>query len=217
MVQPHVGKCFDAQRFSFGNGSTQYQGVLRPKTGVPSSEDVLAEGPVETWLKSEACMVKTLYDRNKLVWQQYPADGQPAIERKDWLFSAPAQIIIVVDEIVWTRNMARALNAMDNGSNPNATKEFWEFSVKQIEYMIGLVQGDLNRGQRTMIGALVTIDVHAREVTADIVAKGVSSARDFMWTKQLRYYWEEESMIVPLSRLIHVLCMGEYLGNGHDS
>jgi dynein heavy chain len=219
-VQPHVGKCFDAiKRLQFGEKREAHniKGFYDPKTEfVPSSEDVLAEGPVETWLKSfEACMVKTLYDRNKLAWQQYPADGQPAIERKDWLFSAPAQIIIVVDEIVWTRNMARALNAMDNGSNPNATKEFWEFSVKQIEYMIGLVQGDLNRGQRTMIGALVTIDVHAREVTADIVAKGVSSARDFMWTKQLRYYWEEEIDDCTAKQTNTRFVYGyEYLGNG---
>lgn len=40
------------------------------------------------------------------------------------------------------------------------------------------------------MGALITIDVHARDVVRFMVKSGVCSVSDFEWTKQLRYYWE---------------------------
>lgn len=46
------------------------------------------------------------------------------------------------------------------------------------------------RQQRTLMGALITIDVHARDVVRSMVKNEVSSVTDFEWTKQLRYYWE---------------------------
>ena len=48
------------------------------------------------------------------------------------------------------------------------------------------MRGDLDRGQRTLVGALITLDVHARDVLRAMVAKKVSSLADFEWTRQLR-------------------------------
>lgn len=41
-----------------------------------------------------------------------------------------------------------------------------------------------------LMGALITIDVHARDVVRYMVQSQVCSVTDFEWTKQLRYYWE---------------------------
>lgn len=46
------------------------------------------------------------------------------------------------------------------------------------------------RQQRTLMGALITIDVHARDVVRFMVKSEICSVTDFEWTKQLRYYWE---------------------------
>jgi dynein heavy chain len=67
----------------------------------------------------------------------------------------------------------------------------------------------------TYIGALLTIDVHARDVTRALVAKEVSSLSDFEWTKQLRYYWEEKEDDVYAKQTNSSFGYGyEYLGNG---
>jgi len=58
--------------------------------------------------------------------------------------------------------------------------------------MVSLVRGDLNKLQRNAMGALIVIDVHAREVIETLVRVRVDSINDFEWTCRLRYYWEAE-------------------------
>jgi dynein heavy chain len=40
------------------------------------------------------------------------------------------------------------------------------------------------------MGALIVIDVHAREVVRNMIKVRVDNINDFDWTCQLRYYWE---------------------------
>ncbi len=53
------------------------------------------------------------------------------------------------------------------------------------------MRGELTGLQRATLGALVVMDVHARDVVTAMVAKAVTSAGDFEWQAQLRSYWEE--------------------------
>ena len=45
--------------------------------------------------------------------------------------------------------------------------------------MVDLVRGPLDKQQRTLIGALLTIDVHARDVTRTIVKKKIANLSEF--------------------------------------
>lgn len=57
--------------------------------------------------------------------------------------------------------------------------------------MVDLVRGQLTRLERSVMGALIVIDVHAREVVRNMIKSRVESINDFEWTKQLRYFWEK--------------------------
>lgn len=49
-----------------------------------------------------------------------------------------------------------------------------------------LVRGQLSRMQRSVLSALIVIEVHAKDVAANLVEEGISSVNDFEWISQLR-------------------------------
>ena len=56
--------------------------------------------------------------------------------------------------------------------------------------IVDLVRGELTGLQRATLGALVVMDVHARDVVAALAADKVEAAADFGWQAQLRTYWQ---------------------------
>jgi len=61
----------------------------------------------------------------------------------------------------------------------------------QLSAIVSLVRGQMTKLARTAVGAMVTIDVHSRDVVSDLVKDKVDSPEDFAWLAQLRYYWQE--------------------------
>ncbi len=57
------------------------------------------------------------------------------------------------------------------------------------------MRGQLTKLQRSTLSALVVMDVHARDVTANLAAQGIEGdVNDFAWLSQLRMYWEVSCM-----------------------
>lgn len=54
-----------------------------------------------------------------------------------------------------------------------------------------ILRGNLTKLQRLKLVALVTIEVHARDVIEKMIKSGCSDVTAFEWLSQLRLYWDK--------------------------
>lgn len=54
-----------------------------------------------------------------------------------------------------------------------------------------MIRGNLTKIQRQKIVALVTIEVHARDVIEKMIKSGCGDVTAFEWLSQLRLYWDK--------------------------
>jgi len=52
-------------------------------------------------------MVQSLYDQTKASYKQYPVD---ITKRDDWLFNFPAQPVLTMDMVMWTKGVTEAIS-----------------------------------------------------------------------------------------------------------
>lgn len=183
-VQPHLQKCFDNIKkveFTQEKDSKEIIGMWSSEGEyVAFSHSVFAHGVVETWLsKIEEMMIVSLYDQTRHAQENYPEDGT---QRDKWLFDYAAQPVLTIDMVQWTSGVTAALKEIMSGVNAGALQEFLSFSDIQLDNMIKLVRGKLDKLQRAALGALIVLDVHAKYVVTDFLIKNrVENINSFDW------------------------------------
>ncbi|XP_013912661.1 PREDICTED: dynein heavy chain 12, axonemal isoform X2 [Thamnophis sirtalis] len=206
-VQPHLKKCFEGiAKLEFRPNldiksmySTEGERVEFIST-ISTSE---ARGAVEKWLiQVEDVMLRSIHDvitRSRLAYPESP--------RKDWVREWPGQVVLCVSQMFWTSEVHEAI-----ASGPEGLQNYYQALQFQLNDIVELVRGKLSKQTRITLGALVTIDVHARDVVMEMIESGVLKETDFQWLAQLRYYWEYDNVRVRIINC-NVKYAYEYLGN----
>uniref|UniRef100_A0A670K7B3 Dynein axonemal heavy chain 6 n=1 Tax=Podarcis muralis TaxID=64176 RepID=A0A670K7B3_PODMU len=172
-VQPHLRKCFDSiakLEFAYMAPAEGEEKVL--------TNDILAMGNVEDWLgKVEEAMFASLRRLSKAAIADYQTK-----ERVHWVVAGhPSQVTRLILRTYWFFELVMGL----------------KFSISPKYLLLGrlnalasLVRGILPKLHRNIITALITIDVHARDIVTELVKQKVDSVDNFDWQRQLRYYWD---------------------------
>ena len=193
-VQPHLGKCFEGiSRLTFSD-----KGAITEMIS-PEAETVrlLApidpnegnrKGNVEVWLCDvESEMIKTL----RAVFADAIADYAVA-QRTAWVDNWPGMTVLNASQRYWTAEVEDALR----NKGVDGLLAYGAQLQRQLEAVVDKVRsGNLSSAMRTTIGALVTIDVHQRDVINEMAALQIGSAAAFEWLSQLRYYWEDAAAV----------------------
>jgi dynein heavy chain len=84
----------------------------------------------------------------------------------------------------------------------------------QLAELIDLINGPLSKNDRKKLITLCTIDVHARDVVARLIAQRCDSADAFPWQSQLRYGRDDATGACRVSICDADFAYGnEYIGN----
>ncbi|XP_069092738.1 dynein axonemal heavy chain 6 isoform X2 [Pleurodeles waltl] len=204
-VQPHLRKCFDSiSRLQFAE--------VKPSEGDPTTageqekvftNDILAmlspegervslgkglkaRGNVEDWLgKVEEAMFASLRRLSKAAIADYQT--KPRVE---WTVAGhPSQVVLTISQLMWCRDLTQCLEG-DSTENIQSLAHFEKDNFERLNALAGLVRGQLPTLHRNIITALITIDVHARDIVSDLVKDKVDTSDSFEWQRQLRYYWD---------------------------
>jgi len=78
---------------------------------------------------------------------------------------------------------------------------------------VGLVRTNITKLERCTLEAMIVLDVHAKDVIQkDLIDNNVCDPSEFNWLAQLRYYWEDNNVLVKIINA-ELSYNYEYLGN----
>ena len=159
------------------------------------------EKGVEFWMGE---LEQMMYDTIRHVLKK-SIDHYVEVDRNEWILEHCGQCVLNGSQVHWTTEVEDALNK----------DELPEYCTKletQLLKTVELVRQRLTKLQSITMGALITIDVHAKDVIKTLVAEKVNNVAAFEWISQLRYYWEKNDCYVKCVQTTFPYGY-EYLGN----
>uniref|UniRef100_A0A8C0DXP1 Dynein axonemal heavy chain 9 n=1 Tax=Balaenoptera musculus TaxID=9771 RepID=A0A8C0DXP1_BALMU len=194
-VQRHLSKLFDNMaKMQFQLDASEKPTKIslgmysKEEEYVAFSEPCDCSGQVEIWLNHVLAHMKATV-RHEMTEGITAYEEKP---REQWLFDYPAQVALTCTQIWWTTEVGMAFARLEEGYE-NAMKDYHKKQVAQLKTLITMLIGQLSSGDRQKVMTICTIDVHARDVVAKMIAQKVDNAQAFLWLSQLRHRWDDEA------------------------
>ena len=186
-VVAHLKKCFEGiANLTFTKPDLDITHFISSQKEIIEMNTVIstaaARGQVEKWmLQLEQIMVSSIRDITLEAFDDYSVK-----ERIQWVQDWPGQVVLSVTGAFWTSNTHVSIN-----KGIDALKAYTQECTDEIMKVVYLVRGKLPKNVRTTLGALVVMDVHARDTLVTLCDSGIKKDDEFGWLSQLRYYFED--------------------------
>jgi dynein heavy chain, axonemal len=109
----------------------------------------------------------------------------------------PGQLVLAASQYYWSIEVGQSIDA----EGALGMKRYLEKMLMQLDGLVSLVRGQLSYLESLTLGALIVIEVHARDVIQHLETVGIKSTSDFEWISQLRYYWDDEAYVSKKAKL----------------
>ncbi|CAJ1086733.1 dynein heavy chain 2%2C axonemal-like [Xyrichtys novacula] len=185
-MRPHLKKCFDnIKSLRIEEKGTHALGMFSADGEyVAFDSQMLLHGPVEEWLCNlEITMRDTL---KKLLCDCLEDLRRMKGQRDSWVRKWPGQMLITASQIQWTSDVTKTLT-----SGKSSLKSMKKAQVSMLQSYSETIRGHLPKVLRLKLVALVTIEVHARDVIDKLAKPGCNNISAFEWLCQLRLYLEK--------------------------
>ncbi|KAK3263038.1 hypothetical protein CYMTET_28136, partial [Cymbomonas tetramitiformis] len=189
-AQPFLKKVFEAiHRLEFQDDLTITAMLSEEKEKVAFQEPVdpkEAQGQVEKWFAEvEKAMRVAVRSEIRIALESYAAGGKE--NRVEWVMPLSGQVALAATQTMWTQEVTQAILAHQK----KGLQRYEEKCTSDLQDVVERVRGEVTSLERKTIGALIVLDVHARDVVKEMADAQVTQVTEFKWTCQLRYYWEE--------------------------
>ncbi|XP_076467072.1 dynein axonemal heavy chain 1-like isoform X2 [Babylonia areolata] len=202
-VQPHLRKCFEnIARLRFEDDLKITKMYSGEGESVDFRESLYPTGNVEDWM----CEIERIMKESLRLIIKESLEDYKTRDRKEWVLSWPGQVVIAGCQTYWSSEVTEALET-------NTLNDRYQILLSQLDDLRNLVRQDISKIGRMTLSALIVIEVHARDVVANMVKEDISSANAFEWISQLRYYWLEDDNLYQRAVNAQFPYAYEYLGN----
>lgn len=206
-IQPFLCKCFNGiWRVRMNNNETIDAMLSRMNEEIPFPNPVSITGAsVEKWLLGVENEMQLAIQKEMI--NSY-ADYLTS-DRINWALSWPQMIVLVVANIFWTSDIQASLLHQNRELLANVQNEI-QNNLDEITTIIR--SSEMTNLNRITLKTLCILDVHARDVTQQLIDDSNSNVDCFQWISQMRYYWNNNE--VSVQALNYSIPFGnEYLGN----
>ncbi|XP_066216240.1 dynein axonemal heavy chain 14 [Saccopteryx leptura] len=211
-VQPHLVKCFEnikqllIWKQEIGPPtvvmfiSAEGEALVLPKK-------IRVRNAVEQWL---ANVEQSMFDVLKKFVMQGVEDWkhQPF---SLWAVSHPGQVVLTVSQIIFHNDCVQSFVRFHSRKELEKVHTGLICRLEEVAELV--VLDSSNTRTKIVLGSLLTLYIHCRDIVRDLLLKNIFSAEDFEWTRHLQYKWNEKQKLCYVSQGDASFTYGyEYLG-----
>lgn len=174
----------------------------RCREKLPLNNAIVTEGRPEEWLND---VESAMFSACKSVLYGV-LESSKATKKEKWVKENQGQCIITAGQILWTMDCEKALSDPDTAKR--AMRQLKKKWVSYLTKLTSITRSKLSKIERNKTVALITIEVHARDVIDKLGRAGCTAATDFEWVSQLRFYWDRDADDCVVRQVLSVFKYG---------